>query len=733
MKDFLKAVVYGSIFAIPFITLIVANDLFFPFITGKNYTFRVLVGIMFFAWIIVALLDARYRPRWSWVVGGFGILLLVMFAANLTGAHPPTSFWSNYERMDGYVTLVHMFLYVLVAGTMLRTQKQWTWFWYTSLAVATAVALHGLGQSLGLIEGGGSRVDSRLGNAAYMAIYMLFHIFLAFYLFVRDSRWVPRVLFALAALLFVYVLLQTGTRGTAIGLAVGVGVMTLYIAIFAARFPQFRAYAIGATAIFVLVVGGFLAARNTELVQDNRTLSRIANINLQEDLEVRMTIWNVAWQGVQERPVLGWGQENFNFVFNQYYDPFLYDQEQWFDRVHNIFLDWLIAGGVLGLLAYLLLFGSAVYYVVRYTSRREDEKDGFTVLEQGVLVGLLASYLTHNFVVFDNIVSYLFFASVLAMIHSRVAREIPALSSWRVPKDVVKQMVAPVVLVVAAGTIYYVNVPSLQAASYILNAMRSEDVNERREWFVEAFERAGSVGQQEVAEQMTQAALRVAQATQLPESARQSFVAQTELVMQQVDADKPGDARIAVFKGSFYRGVGALDEAQEAFAQSRELSPKKQSVIMQQGVTELQLQNLDAALEFFAEAFTLDERNDQARQFKVATLYRLEELEDARSLFAAGDDSFRRDFARDQFALQSVAQAEDYETLAKLYELRVEQDSSDTQAWTSWAVSELEQGDTAAAISVLEQAGEAIPEFAEAAACYASNIAAGRDPEDGCQ
>ena len=67
-------------------------------------------------------------------------------------------------------------------------------------------------------------------------------------------------------------------------------------------------------------------------------------------------IWNISWQGVKERPILGWGQDNFSFVFTKYYNPQMYAQEPWFDRSHNVFLDWLVAAGVVGLIAYLYLF-----------------------------------------------------------------------------------------------------------------------------------------------------------------------------------------------------------------------------------------------------------------------------------------------------------------------------------------------------------------------------------------
>ncbi len=55
MKDLAKMFVYGGILLIPAIVLIISNSLFFPFITGKNFTFRIIVEIIFAGWIILAL------------------------------------------------------------------------------------------------------------------------------------------------------------------------------------------------------------------------------------------------------------------------------------------------------------------------------------------------------------------------------------------------------------------------------------------------------------------------------------------------------------------------------------------------------------------------------------------------------------------------------------------------------------------------------------------------------
>ena len=102
----------------------------------------------------------------------------------------------------------------------------------------------------------------------------------------------------------------------------------------------------------------------------------------------------MAIKGFKERPILGWGQENFNIVFNKHYNP-LMDQEQWFDRTHNIILDWLIAAGILGALSYLSLFVAVLVLIWR--------RGTFTFVEKSILTGLFAAYFFHNMFVFDNL------------------------------------------------------------------------------------------------------------------------------------------------------------------------------------------------------------------------------------------------------------------------------------------------------------------------------------------
>lgn len=728
MKDLLKVIVFGGLFLIPFLPVYVENNFFFPFITGKNFAFRIIIEIVFASWVLLSLYDSKYRPKFSWILAAFASLLAVMAVANALGEFPLKSFWSNFERMDGYVTLVHVFMLTVVAGSVLTTHKLWSWFFHISVAVALCVAVYGLAQHGGVIEGGRARVDSRLGNAAYMAVYMLFHIFIVFFLFVRSKLNMHRAIYALIAAILVYTLLLTGTRGTFLGFIAGTMAAVSYVALFGHRVPRLRKLAIAGCVGLVVLVGGFFLLRESAFVQDSQPLRRIANIDLQTDLTIRTTIWSMAVEGVKERPVLGWGQGNFNYVFNEQYDPSLYNAEAWYDRVHNIFLDWLIAGGVLGLLAYLSIIWAAFYYLAWQPLRRKDAEPTFNVLERAVLIGLLIGYFVHNLVVFDNIISYIFFASILALIHSRVATPMQKIANKEIDERLITQIAVPIVIIVTGLTIYFVNQPGRAAAADIIDALRQPTLIGRLTEFHEAISRE-SFADQEIIEQLTQNAMSVARNPQLSAEQKQAFIQRSELEMLRLIDEKPNDARLHSFFSGFYRNIGALPEARTQAALARSLSPNKQMIIIEQGIIELQIGDVAAARNFFGEAFLLDESFTQARVFYAAALTANGEIDEVRTIITP---EYLPAFALNDYALSVVDQSGAKDLLIDMFAARIAADPQNAQNHASLAFIHYQQGDTEQAVKILEEASSMVSEFAPTAECFIANIKAGNEPDAGC-
>ena len=195
MSDTGKAISWilkGGLLLTPFLVFVVTRSLYFPFITGKNFTFRILTEILAVIWVYAALRYPRFRPRSSpvaWAVIGF---IAVMGIATIFSLSPYRSFWSNFERMEGYIGLLHLFLYFLLLSSVFTSERDWRIFFHTSLAASVIISFYAIGQLAGTfaIHQGGTRVDATFGNATYLAAYLLFHIFFALWFLLRSrERW----------------------------------------------------------------------------------------------------------------------------------------------------------------------------------------------------------------------------------------------------------------------------------------------------------------------------------------------------------------------------------------------------------------------------------------------------------------------------------------------------------------------------------------------------------------
>ncbi|HQT83130.1 MAG TPA: O-antigen ligase family protein, partial [Candidatus Paceibacterota bacterium] len=493
-----------------------------------------------------------YRPRFSWIGAAVVGFVVWMFFADLFAVNVAKAFWSNFERMEGWVLLIHLLGFFFAAGAVLRAEKKWfTWRgWFgTSLMVSLAVSGYALLQLVGTfaIHQGSSRIDATFGNSAYLAIYFLFNVFIALWLALTSKyAWLKWSLVALAVLEAV-LLFYTETRGTVIGLTLGLALAAFLTALTAGK--RARRSAAGALVLILVLAGGLYLARDSAFVQNNHVLQRVTSISL-ADGQTRFTIWHMAFEGVMERPIVGWGQEGFNYVFNKFYNPSLYAQEQWFDRAHNAFIDWLSAGGIPAFLLYLSLFGTAITLLWRSSELSRPERIALTA----ALVG----YAVHNLFVFDNLYSYVYFFAILALIDSQVARPVKRIEE--VPEIGATDGLTyalPIAAVVAIGLIWTVNLPGMRVASELIVALSPSpsgiDGN------IATFQDLAahpSFAAQEVREQLVSFAASVAQSQSATTAQKQQALTLAVTEMQKQVAAYPEDAREFLELSYAYRAGG---------------------------------------------------------------------------------------------------------------------------------------------------------------------------------
>jgi tetratricopeptide (TPR) repeat protein len=477
-------------------------------------------------------------------------------------------------------------------------------------------------------------------------------------------------------------------------------------------------------------------------VQANPNLARISNISFGE-ATTRLTIWSLAIEGVKQRPILGWGQENFNYVFNQNYKAALYGQEPWFDRVHNLVFDWLIAGGILGFLAYVLIVLTTLFYAtvrplyVKYA-------DTFTVTERGLILGVLAGYIAHNLVVFDNLISYTLFIAVIAFVHARIAERIPSIADADVEESIITNIAAPTALVLGLGALYMVNIPGIQAASDLIKGFQAQSPEAQYTAFDNALSR-GSFGMQEIREQFTRITQQVVQDPNLPARVRQAYAslptseqdkkiaelrdkflkrADDELI-KQVEST-PEDVRILVFRSSFLRVAGKSKEAIEVLQKAVELSPQKQQTYFELGLALIQAGRIPEAVERLKYAYELEPKNDQARMFyAIATIY----AQDSATRDSLITPEYKNQYVANDMVLRALYDTKNFKELTVLLNDRIVLQPTDTQLRVSLAAVEREAGDVKGAIATLEKAIVDFPDFKTQGESYIASLKSGTKPK----
>lgn len=716
----MRGITLTGIFAIPFIPLVVSNELFFPFITGKNFAFRILVEITAVSWLVLALTSEQYRPRRGWVVAAFALFVAVIGFADLLAMNPFKAFWSNFERMEGWVTLAHLLAYLTVLLSVVKTETLWRRLLHTSVGVSVLAALYGVLQLVGFItiNQGGVRLDATFGNATYLAVYMVFHAFITAFLWERawreqGGRLSVSLMYGVIMALQLFILFFTATRGAILGL-IGGALLSALLLVFTSRDSR-NAWrvSVGVIAGIAVATGLFFAFKNTSVVQSIEPLKRLADISLTErTVESRFLNYQMAWEGVKERPFLGWGQEGYNFVFNKYYDPRMYAQEPWFDRVHNIIFDWLIAGGFLGLFAYLSIFAAALWGLWF--------SGAFSIAERSIFTGLLAAYTFNNLFVFDNVTSYMMFVIVLAYIGYRVAesKDARVLWRWSVPRRFV-----PVVSVVAIallwGVAWGVNAAPLAQNRELIRALKFEGGVPGMTTSFENAAAYGVLGTQEVREQLIQIAARVASSQNISPEEKGALV---ELAEQQMIAhmeEVPGDARFPLFLGMLYQSYGQYEKAREALAQARALSPGKQFILMQEGRLALTVGDVAGGLALLKEAHELAPEYAEARVVYAAALIQTGAIEEGLALVQSLAEQGE---TPDQRVIGVLAQRGAYAEIARLWEARVAVHPDDVQARLSIAASHFAAGDKQTAIQVLEQIASDFPAVASQAQALIQQI-----------
>ncbi|WP_017298427.1 IctB family putative bicarbonate transporter [Nodosilinea nodulosa] len=194
-----------------------------------------------------------------------------------------------------------------------------------------------------------TRVYSFLGNPNLLAGYLLPGIMLSGAAVFAWPRWGPKGLALLATLVNTLCLIFTLSRGGWIGfLIAGFVLMTLLVQYWSLWFsPFWKRWALP------VLLGGAAAVVILAIVSIDSLRERVLSIfvgRADSSNNFRINVWAAVLDMIRDRPILGIGpgHDAFNAVYPLYQRP-----RYTALSAYSIFLEVLVEGGILGLLAFL--------------------------------------------------------------------------------------------------------------------------------------------------------------------------------------------------------------------------------------------------------------------------------------------------------------------------------------------------------------------------------------------
>jgi tetratricopeptide (TPR) repeat protein len=473
-------IVLPVIFFLPFL---ISSEYYFPFITPRNFLFRILITFLLASYLFLWVRNKeKYKLFYNKVLIAYLSLALVMTVSSLINGDFFYSFWSNYERMEGLLGMYYLIAFLIIILGIYYRRKNWLELLRISAWTSFVMAFLALAQhnqiNLLVESSGGARVSGTLGNPTYLSVYALFNMFFLLYLLLKNKYrafkfelfafyaldilliifeikssadgslikifknpalltifLVPQILInlqyyfynskkllakysayiylGLAIILNFIAIFNTQTRGVLVGLFGALIAVALFLLFSKYVNKKLKLIISGILLLGILLVYSIFVFKNSSFVQENNTLQRVASISFDDaTTKTRLLTWQLSLEGFKEKPILGWGEENFYRVFNKYFPVEIFEHSAsrvWFDRPHNVFLQQLVHGGILGLLSYLAIFFFAFKNLFIHYRKSKDVK---TI---SIFGGLLIAYLIQNFFVFDSLNSYIPMVLLLAI------------------------------------------------------------------------------------------------------------------------------------------------------------------------------------------------------------------------------------------------------------------------------------------------------------------------------
>jgi O-antigen ligase len=684
-KIYLTVIEWGVYLSL-FSPLIVSGNFFFPYVTPKTIFFRIIVDIIFIAYILLVISNRKYLPKINILTISIIVFLLILIITSVTGVNFARSFWSVFERMTGLLTFFHLIIYFIVLTSVFRERKYWERFLTVSILFGVILCFYVFTSKEPTARGGGT-----IGNPDFLASYLLFDIFFAIILFLtKKGGW--KVFYGLTLIPMLWLLFfppQEPSRGGQGAFWGGIFLLFFGYLVFYLLRSEKKLLKILVPVLLVVLI---LTAAG--LLQTGFAKEKIKGFEQSSSWQARKSTWYMGIIAWQKKPWLGWGLENFNTPFAKYFDPALpLSADIWYDRVHNIVLDTLVQAGAPGLLSYLAIFGIAVFSLLKVSLKVVEKRNLFLPLGT---IALLATYFAQNIWVFDMISTYMMFFFSLAFIYfltfTKKQNSQPLPIEKRNPFST---LLGCLLIMVTVFTLYFGNIQPARAAFYIVHGIASP-LEPAINYFQKAIT-SSPMALYEAAEQFSRKMTDLVYSEKTDKLLLERGFELSIETMKKSITENPLDYRPILILGRQYNDFFLLKKnnpvllslAEQYLTKSIEMSPRNQQGYWALAQTRLSQGRPAESIELMQKAADLEPRYGLA-QWYLAMTYKI--VGDYKSAFnkvkeaEKADLDWKLDLSKLKEVIEICQNLDDDKCLVELYSRAIKLDPKDARFFAALAV-----------------------------------------------
>ena len=274
---------------------------------------------------------------------------------------------------------------------------------------------------------------------------------------------------------------------------------------------------------------------------------------------------------------------------------------------------------------------------------------------------------------------------------------------------------APIVAVVIIGGAWYLNASGIANATTLLRALEpSNPTGGTSDPMINLadFQKvlAGApLGRQEATEQLLQAAISV-NGSQVSPTDKQAYYTAALAAITEMTKERPHDARLELFFGSFLNQYGQSAQALQELQMAHADSPAKQQIDFELGVdTLLRSGDVKDALPILKAAYEEEPSYDQARTYYAVALYASGDIAGGDQLLLARYGTVNVD---DPLLVNVFEATKQYARAEAILQARVTKNPTDAQSYVQLAGVYYMAGDKASAVATLKAAAAANPGYA---------------------